>query len=73
MNIDESTVRQRLDKLAKQGLVNDKSGFGSRVTRYRHRFCNTEFGALRFSDQELAVVCVFLVSLLLILVRLWQV
>jgi hypothetical protein len=60
MTLDESTVQQTLDKLAKQGLVIDKSGFGSRVTKYRHRFCNTEFGTLKFSDQELAVVCVLL-------------
>ena len=32
----------------------EKSGFGSRVPC---RFCNTEFGALKFTPQELAIVC----------------
>lgn len=31
-----------------------------RVTRYRHRFCNTEFSPLQFSAQERAIICVLL-------------
>jgi hypothetical protein len=27
------------------------------VPRYQHRFCNTEFGTLKFSAQELGIVC----------------
>jgi uncharacterized protein YceH (UPF0502 family) len=42
-------------------LVSDKSaGYGGRVTKYKHRFCNTEFGSLKFSKQELGVLCVML-------------
>jgi hypothetical protein len=44
----------------KKHYVVEKSGFGSRVTKYQHRFCNTEFGALNFSGQELGIVCVLL-------------
>jgi uncharacterized protein YceH (UPF0502 family) len=41
--------------------VSDRSaGYGGRVTKYKHRFCNTEFGSLKFSKQELGVICVLL-------------
>jgi uncharacterized protein YceH (UPF0502 family) len=56
----ESTVQQTLDELIKKRLVLDKSGFGSRVVKYQHRFCNSEFGKLKFSEQELGIVCVLL-------------
>jgi uncharacterized protein len=35
----------------------EKSGFGSRVPKYQHRFCNTEYGTLKLDPQELAIVC----------------
>ena len=54
---DERQVQQLLDGLSKRALAVDRSGFGSRVPKYRHLFCNTEFGRLKFSPQELAVVC----------------
>jgi len=60
LELDEAAVRDTIDALMKQGYVIDKSGFGSRVTKYQHRFCNTEFGPLKFSDQELGIVCVLL-------------
>lgn len=60
LELDEATVQETIDALIKKRYVIEKSGFGSRVTKYQHRFCNTEFGALQFSDQELAIVCVLL-------------
>ena len=60
LQLDEATVQDTVDELMKKRLVVEKSGFGSRVTKYQHRFCNTEFGTLKFSDQELAIVCVLL-------------
>lgn len=57
MNVDDATVQATLDALSKKHLVMEKSGFGSRVPKYQHRFCNTEFGTLKFSPQELAVLC----------------
>src|SRR3954464_3109806 len=57
MDLSESTVQQTLDGLSKKHLVMEKSGFGSRVPKYQHRFCNTEFGNLKLSSQELAIVC----------------
>jgi hypothetical protein len=58
--LDEATVQQTLDELIKKRLVLDKSGFGSRVLKYQHRFCNSEFGNLKFSQQELGIICVLL-------------
>ena len=57
LDVDEPAVRQVLDGLARKHLVVEKSGFGSRVPKYQHRFCNTEFGSLKLDPQELAVVC----------------
>ncbi len=57
MALDEGTVQQTLDDLARRHLVTERSGFGSRVSKYAHRLCNTEFGRLHFSPQALAIVC----------------
>lgn len=57
LDLDESTVQQTLDQLIKKYLVSEESGYGSRVAKYRHRFCNTEYGKLKFSPQELGIVC----------------
>jgi len=60
LGLDEATVQDTIDTLMKKHYVIEKSGFSSRVTKYQHRFCNTEFGALKFSEQELGIVCVLL-------------
>ena len=60
LELEEATVQDTIDALMKKHYVVEKSGFGSRVTKYQHRFCNTEFGALKFSEQELGIVCVLL-------------
>jgi uncharacterized protein YceH (UPF0502 family) len=57
LELDEMTVQQTLDGLSKKYLVSEETGYGSRVAKYRHRFCNTEYGTLKFSPQELAIVC----------------
>jgi uncharacterized protein YceH (UPF0502 family) len=57
LSLDETSVQDTLDGLRRQHLVAERSGFGSRVVKYAHLFCNTEFGDLQFTDQELAVVC----------------
>jgi uncharacterized protein len=61
MSADEATIQTTLDHLIRKHLVIEKSGFGSRVPKYQHRFCNTEFGPLKFTPQELAIVCELLV------------
>jgi uncharacterized protein YceH (UPF0502 family) len=57
IDLDEATIQQTLDQLNKKYLVSEETGYGSRVAKYRHRFCNTEYGTLKFSPQELGVVC----------------
>jgi uncharacterized protein len=57
MDVNEPTVQRTLDDLGKKHLIMERSGFGSRVPKYQHRFCNTEFGTLKFSPQEVAIVC----------------
>ncbi len=61
MSVSEAQVQATLDQLNKKHFVLEKSGFGSRVPKYQHRFCNTEFGPLKFTPQELAIVCELLV------------
>jgi uncharacterized protein YceH (UPF0502 family) len=61
MSADETAIQSTVDHLIKKHLVIEKSGFGSRVPKYQHRFCNTEFGPLKFTPQELAIVCELLV------------
>ena len=57
MSADEAVIQTTLDHLIRKHLVIEKSGFGSRVPKYQHRFCNTEFGPLKLTAQELAIVC----------------
>ncbi|HEX6638343.1 MAG TPA: DUF480 domain-containing protein [Steroidobacteraceae bacterium] len=57
MQLDERTVKDAVDGLARRHLVLEKSGFGSRVPKYQQIFCNTEFGSLRFTPQETAIIC----------------
>jgi len=57
LNLDETAVQQVVDQLIKKRLVSEQSGYGSRVPKFQHLFCNTAFGTLKFSPQELGVVC----------------
>ncbi|MBV7314374.1 YceH family protein [Shewanella sp. NIFS-20-20] len=60
LSLSEAEVQDTLDELAKKRLVNTSAGFGSRVSKYQHRFCNTEFSDLQFSAAQVAIVCVLL-------------
>lgn len=57
LNLAETEVQAAVDRLAKQRLVLERSGFGSRVPKYKQLFCNTEFGSLQFTAAERAIVC----------------
>jgi uncharacterized protein YceH (UPF0502 family) len=61
LELEERIVQQTVDGLGRKHLVVEKSGFGSRVPKYQHRFCNTEYGTLKLDPQELAIVCELLV------------
>lgn len=60
MELSESEVQNVLDELDALHQIGEQTGFGSRVIKYKHRFCNTEFGSLQFDRQQLAIVCVLL-------------
>jgi uncharacterized protein YceH (UPF0502 family) len=57
LNLDQSTVQETLDELSKKFYVSGKTGYGSRVEKYKHRFCNVGFGALEFTEQEQGIIC----------------
>lgn len=56
----ESETQIAIDTLMKQRLVTDQSGFGSRVIKYKHRFCNTEFSDFQFNKAQFAIICLLL-------------
>ncbi|MCH1926723.1 DUF480 domain-containing protein [Shewanella sp. C32] len=60
MSLSEAEVLDTISLLEQQRLVTEVSGFGSRVSKYQHRFCNTEFSDLQFSLAERAIICVML-------------
>ncbi|MDV7103442.1 YceH family protein [Vibrio sp. TH_r3] len=60
MALSEAEVMDAVQQLISKRLVSDESAFNSRVSKYQHRFCNTEFGDLQFSQQEKAIVCCLL-------------
>ncbi|MCC6709628.1 MAG: DUF480 domain-containing protein [Gammaproteobacteria bacterium] len=60
LDLSAQDVQAVLDDLVKAHIVSDRGGYGGRVTKYKQRFCNTEFGQLKFSPQELGIVCVML-------------
>jgi uncharacterized protein YceH (UPF0502 family) len=57
LNLDERAVQQVVDDLVRKHLVVERTGYGSRVPKYQHRLCNTEFGSLKFTPLETAIVC----------------
>lgn len=57
MELDEATVQQVVDALRSRHLVSDRSGYSGRVPKYKQVFCNTEFGTLRFTGLERAIIC----------------
>jgi uncharacterized protein len=61
LELSEADVKHTVDALSRKHFVMEKSGFGSRVSKYQHRFCNTEFGTLKLDPLELAIVCELLV------------
>ncbi|MGR5133725.1 YceH family protein [Vibrio alfacsensis] len=60
MSLSEGDVLDAVDALIERRLVSDESSFNSRVSKYQHRFCNTEFGDLKLSKQEKGIVCCML-------------
>lgn len=57
LDLEERDVQACVDGLMRRQLVMERSGFGSRVPKYQHLFCNTEYGSLKFSPPQTAIVC----------------
>lgn len=60
MNLSEHEVQEQLDNLVKRHFLRTVSGFGNRVTKYEQRFCNSEFGNLKLSPAEVALIATLL-------------
>ncbi|BBQ84390.1 MULTISPECIES: YceH family protein [Enterobacteriaceae] len=60
MTLSEAEVQEQLDTLVKRHYLRTVSGFGNRVTKYEQRFCNSEFGDLKLSSAEVALVTTLL-------------
>ncbi|MBK8815072.1 MAG: DUF480 domain-containing protein [Methylococcaceae bacterium] len=55
LELSEASVQDTVDGLIKKFLVS--RGYGSRVTKYQHRFCNSEFGTLQLSEKATGIIC----------------
>lgn len=60
MQLSEIEVQEVIDELNLKNLLFEVTGTGSRVLKYKHRFCNTEFSSLQFTKQQFAIICVLL-------------
>ncbi len=58
MSLTSAEVIQSLKSLIENRIVKEENG--ARVSRYRHRFCNTPFSQLQLSEQERALICMLL-------------
>ena len=56
LNLTETEVQTVIDELIQLYHVVEDSG--ARVVKYKHRFCNTEYGKLKLTDQELGILCI---------------
>jgi uncharacterized protein len=61
LDLDERAVQDVVDGLVRKHMVIERAGYGSRVPKYQHMFCNTEFGSLKFTPLETAIICELLV------------
>ncbi len=59
MQLREDEVLDAVERLKDQNLVAEVV-FGSRVAKYKHRFCNNEFSVLKLNKREVAILGVLL-------------
>ena len=60
MSLTQGEVQHAVRELEDRHLVRTDENFKSRVEKYAQRFCNTRYSDLKFSDGELAIVCLLL-------------
>ncbi|MGB2739807.1 MAG: DUF480 domain-containing protein [Cognaticolwellia sp.] len=60
MSLSEADVQNSVDELVKMNLLMIDHTASGRVSKYIHRFCDTEFGNLKFTAQQRAIICLLL-------------
>ncbi|MDO6499145.1 YceH family protein [Photobacterium sanguinicancri] len=60
MALTDTEVLDTVELLKSRHYIQEVTGSGSRVAKFQHRFCNTEFSTFQFSAQEKGAVCVML-------------
>jgi len=60
MSLSENDVQNVIDELVQMNQLMVDHKASTRVNKYFHRFCNTEFGNLKFTPQQRAIICVLL-------------
>lgn len=60
MSLSEADIQNSVDELVKMNQLMIDHKASGRVSKYFHRFCNTEFGNLQFTAQQRAIICVLL-------------
>ena len=60
MSLSEADVQNSVDELVKMNLLMIDHKASGRVSKYFHRFCDTEFGDLKFTAQQRAIICLLL-------------
>jgi hypothetical protein len=58
MSLSESDVQNIVDELVQMNQIMVDQKASTRVNKYFHRFCDTEFGNLKFTSQQKALICV---------------
>jgi len=58
MSLSEEDIQNVIDELVQMNQLMVDHKASSRVNKYFHRFCNTEFGSLQFTAQQRAIICV---------------
>lgn len=54
---DEPGVQRIVDGLLRRYLLGSNSGHGNRVTKYRQRLINAEYGDLKLSERQVGILC----------------
>jgi uncharacterized protein YceH (UPF0502 family) len=57
-SFSESDVQNLIDELVEMNQLMVDRKASVRVNKYFHRFCDTEFGNLKFTSQQKAIICV---------------
>lgn len=60
MSLTDADVQSVVDELVRRHHISPQSGFGNRVTKYEQRFCNSEFGQLKLSGAQVALLTTLL-------------